>query len=253
MFRIFLWFPFSLRLIWSAWTLIHIFFSLNLFYVSPVSSSEVWAFGNQPFTPRWETYWDFLLSHVFRSSCNGYCSTYWLVTTYVPDPSQCAIRMICIRVDHVCGTYVVHNVPYVWYTYVLTMYVVHSVYVCRCWGPTLCWAILRTKVTSLSTSLIWTQLNFSAHLTASKLAQSSALLHIRPSSFFSAPYNICSFQDSTEYWALLVGEVRGEISNPSDIELEGTEDTREIGHLQDYECCSMCHRGYLSFNDINPM
>ena len=145
------------------------------------------------------------------------------------------------------------NVPYVWYTYVLTMYVVHSIYVCRCWGPTLCWAILRTKVTSLSTSLIWTQLNFSAHLTASKLAQSSALLHIRPSSFFSAPYNICSFQDSTEYWALLVGEVRGEISNPSDIELEGTEDTREIGHLQDYECCSMCHRGYLSFNDINPM
>ena len=57
----------------------------------------------------------------------------------------------------------------------------------------------------------------------------------------------------TEHCAalLLVGEVRGEISNPSDIELEGTEDTREIGHLQDYECCSMCHRGYLSFNDIN--
>ena len=242
MFRIFLWFPFSLRLIWSAWTLIHIFFSLNLFYVSPVSSSEVWAFGNQPFTPRWETYWDFLLSHVFRSSCNGYCSTYWLVTTYVPDPSQCAIRMI--------------------YIYVLTMYVVHSIYVCRCWGPTLCWAILRTKVTSLSTSLIWTQLNFSAHLTASKLAQSSALLHIRPSSFF------CSVQHlffSGQHWVLctvhtehcaallLLGEVRREISNPSDIELEGTEDTREIGHLQDYECCSMCHRGYLSFNDINPM
>ena len=154
------------------------------------------------------------------------------------------------------------NVPYVWYTYVLTMYVVHSIYVCRCWGPTLCWAILRTKVTSLSTSLIWTQLNFSAHLTASKLAQSSALLHIRPSSFF------CSVQHlffSGQHWVLctvhtehcaallLVGEVRGEISNPSDIELEGTEDTREIGHLQDYECCSMCHRGYLSFNDINPM
>ena len=76
------------------------------------------------------------------------------------------------------------SVPYVWFAYVLTMYVVHSIYVCRCWGPTLCWAILRTKVTSLSTSLIWTQLNFSAHLTASKLAQSSALLHIRPSSFF---------------------------------------------------------------------
>ena len=154
------------------------------------------------------------------------------------------------------------NVPYVWYTYVLTMYVVHSIYVCRCWGPTLCWAILRTKVTSLSTSLIWTQLNFSAHLTASKLAQSSALLHIRPSSFF------CSVQHlffSGQHWVLctvhtehcaallLVGEVRGEISNPSDIELEGTEDTREIGHLQDYECCSMCHRRYLSFNDINPM
>ena len=126
--------------------------------------------------------------------------------------------------------------------------------VCRCWGATLCWAILRTKVTSLSTSLIWTQLNFSAHITASKLAQSSALLHIRPSYFFSAPYNICSFLDSTEYCALCCSTVgRGEISNPSDIELEGTEDTREIGHLQDYECCSMCHREYLSFNDINPM
>ena len=160
---------------------------------------------------------------------------------------------VCAGSLPMCHTYDIHMCwPCMWCI----------VYVCRCWGPTLCWAILRTKVTSLSTSLIWTQLNFSAHLTASKLAQSSALLHIRPSSFFCSVqhlffsgqhWELCTVH--TEHCAalLLVGEVRGEISNPSDIELEGTEDTREIGHLQDYECCSMCHRGYLSFNDVNPM